>query len=103
MTSAITLFEAIAVGIVLMLAFALYRRLMRRSNPPAFFNSDVTAFASALLLTIGFVGALAFEAFSVMPFVHSAFLSVIIALVLQISIWAVARSIIPLESESSNA
>jgi len=100
MAPAITLLEAVAVGIILMLAIALYRRLMRGSNPPTFLQNNVVAFGSALLITIAFVGSLAFEAFSVMPFVHSVFWSGIIAIVVQIAIWAVARSVIPLSPET---
>jgi hypothetical protein len=100
MTSTITLLEAMAVGIIFMLAIALYRRLMRGANPPAFLQSNVVAFGSALLITVAFVVSLAFEAFAVMPFVHSIFWSGIIAIAVQIAFWAVARSIIPLSIET---
>jgi hypothetical protein len=100
MTSTITLLEAIAVGMILMLAIALYRKLMRGANPPALLQNNVVAFGSALLITVAFVISLAFEALAVMPFIHSAFWSAIFAFAVQIAFWAIARSIIPLSIET---
>ena len=45
------------------------------------------------------VGSMAFEAFSVMPFVHSAFWSAILAIVCHIAIWSIVRSVIPIPTE----
>ena len=59
----------------------------------------MAAFGAALLLTFALTVSLAFEAFSVMPFVHSAFWSGVFAFAIQIALWAMARSIIPLNGE----
>jgi hypothetical protein len=100
MASTFTLLEAIAVATALLFVFAIYRRSTRSPNVPAFLNNDVVAFGSALLITVALLASLAFEAFSVMTFVHSAFWSAIIAIACHVAIWAVARSVIPLSSET---
>jgi hypothetical protein len=82
MSSAITLLEAIAVSSILMFIIAFYRSVTRGPKPPSFLNNHAVAFGSALL-----------------PFVHSAFWSVVIAIAIQVVAWSVARSIIPLKNE----
>lgn len=100
MSSAITLIEAVAVGIALMFTFALVRRLMRSPSPSAWISNDLMVFTSALLLTAATLVSVGFEAYAMMPFVHSAFWSSLIAFVLQICFWAVARVIIPIGTEA---
>jgi drug/metabolite transporter (DMT)-like permease len=99
MASIITLLAAIAGATTLMFVFAIYRRHMRAAKPSAFRNNNVVAFGSALLMTVALMASLAFDGFSVMPFVHSAFLSGLVAIGSHIAIWAIARSIIPLSPE----
>lgn len=101
MSSTITLVEAIAIGMGLMLAIAFYRRLVRTPKPPAFLNMDVVAFGAALLMTVALVASAAFEAVSIMPFIHSPVWSGVIALTAHIVFWVVARLIIPLRSETT--
>jgi uncharacterized membrane protein YjfL (UPF0719 family) len=99
MSSAITLLEAIAVSSILMFIIAFYRSVTRGPKPPSFLNNHAVAFGSALLMTVAVTASSAFEAYSVMPFVHSAFWSVVIAIAIQVVAWSVARSIIPLKNE----
>jgi membrane-associated HD superfamily phosphohydrolase len=99
MASTITLLEALAVATALLFVFAIYRRSTRSPKPPAFLDNNVVAFGSAMLLTVALVGSMAFEAFSVMPFVHSAFWSAILAIVCHIAIWSIVRSVIPIPTE----
>jgi hypothetical protein len=99
MASTFTLLEALAVATALLFVFAIYRRSTRSPKPPAFLDNNVVAFGSAMLLTVALVGSMAFEAFSVMPIVHSAFWSAILAIVCHIAIWSIVRSVIPIPTE----
>ena len=101
MSTTITLVEAIAIGMGLMLAIAFYRRVMRSAKPPAILNIDAVAFGAALLMTVSLVAAAAFEAVSIMPFIHSPVWAGIIAITVQIGFWVVARLIIPLRPEET--
>jgi hypothetical protein len=101
MASTITLLEAIAIATVLLFVFAIYRRSTRSPKPPTFLDNNVVAFGSAMVITVALVASLAFEAISVMPFVHSAFWAAVFAIVCHIGIWSIARSIIPLRTEET--
>lgn len=95
MTSAISLLEAMVVATAAMIAFAVYRRVMQGATPPAILDNQVIAFGSAWVLTAVFAATFAFEAFSIMPFVHSVIWSVLIALAIHVLIFTIVRTIIP--------
>jgi membrane-associated HD superfamily phosphohydrolase len=101
MASTFTLLEAIAVATALLFVFAIYRRSTRAPKPPAFLDNNIVAFGSSMLITIALMGSLAFEAVSVMPFVHSAFWAAMLAIACHIAIWSVARSIIPIRTDEA--
>ena len=68
MVSTFTLLAALMVATLLMLVFAIWRRLMRATQPPAFLDNDLVAIGSSIFMTLALMASLAFEGFSVMPF-----------------------------------
>lgn len=100
MGSTFTLLEAVAATTAILFVFAIYRRLARSPAPPFIIDNSVTAFGSAMIITVALMASLAFEALSLAPFVHSAFWSALAAIGLHIIIWTVVRSIIPLSAET---
>jgi len=102
MQDLIALPTALAFGAAAMTLFAITRLTVRAENAPAFLTSDVVAYGSALVLTALIAVSLIMTAMTIAPHLGSIVHAAIVAGVLHLGYWAVARLVMPVSTSTEN-
>lgn len=95
MLDLLTLPAALAIGGLGITLFAIARRLMRSDNPPGWLDSDITAYALALLFTAYLALSLMATALALTPFFNGIATAGLASIATHIVLWTIARLIIP--------